>query len=91
MRCLSLVATLTLIPALAAAQAREGTPRPREAQSNQAPAQPTIERIGDNLYRLGTIRVDTGRKEISVPGTVNRDVTTLSLSDLGLPSDTREA
>lgn len=78
MRCSCLIATLTLIPALAGAQARETPPRPREVQSNPSQAAPpTIERIGDNLYRLGALRVDTGRKEISVPGTVNRDVTTL--------------
>jgi hypothetical protein len=79
MRRILLLASLTLIPALAFAQARETTPRPREVQqpTSSPAAPPNIERIGENLYRLGTIRVDTGRKEISVPGTVNPDVTTL--------------
>lgn len=77
MRCSHFVALLTLIPALVGAQARETPARPAPANPVQAPAQPTIERIGENLYRLGSLRVDTGKKEISVPGTVNRDVTTL--------------
>src|SRR3954470_3995390 len=66
---------LLLIPALAAGQARESAPRSKDAQASPTP--PTVEKLGDNLYRIGNIRVDTSRSEISVPGTINRDVTTL--------------
>jgi hypothetical protein len=77
MRRILIVATLTLIP-LVGAQVPEAAPGRQQAPSaNQTPAQPALERLGENLYRVGTIRVDTARKEISVPGTVNRDVTTL--------------
>jgi hypothetical protein len=69
------VCVLLLIPALAAGQARESAPRPNDAASN--PTQASVEKLGENLYRIGNIRVDTSRSEISVPGTINRDVTTL--------------
>lgn len=52
-----------------------GAQKPAEGQS--APPQPAVERLGPNLYRMGTIRVDTSLREITVPGTVNPDVRTL--------------
>ena len=42
----------------------------------QAPSPAPVERLGDNLLRVGNIRVDTKAREISVPGKVN-DVTGL--------------
>jgi hypothetical protein len=36
-----------------------------------------IERLGNNLFRVGQIRVDTANHEIAVNGTVNPDVLTL--------------
>lgn len=39
------------------------------------PTEP-VEKLGDNLFRIGAIRVDTARKEVSVPGVVN-DVSVL--------------
>lgn len=75
MRRFFFLAILTIIPALAAGQGGETTPRPRDPQTG--PSQPALEKIGDNLFRLGSIRVDTGRHEISVPGSMNRDVTAL--------------
>ena len=35
------------------------------------PAAVAAERLGPSLYRLGRIRVDTAKREITVPGTVN--------------------
>lgn len=65
---------LLLTPAFAIAQSQGSTPRP---DGQAKPAQAAVEKLGDNLYRVGNIRVDTARGEISVAGTVNRDVTTL--------------
>ena len=33
---------------------------------------PPVEKLGDNLFRIGNIRVDTAKREISVAGKVNR-------------------
>jgi hypothetical protein len=37
----------------------------------------SVERLGTNLFRVGTIRVDTARREISLAGKINPDVVTL--------------
>ena len=63
-----------LRPGLAFAQAGN-PPRPGDAQGDAKP--PAVERLGPNLYRVGAIRVDVARREISVAGTVNPDVKTL--------------
>ncbi len=34
-------------------------------------APPKVEKLGSGLYRIGTIRVDTTKREITVPGKVN--------------------
>jgi hypothetical protein len=53
-----------------------GEPRqPRPPLADEKP--PAIERIGPNLFRIGSVRVDVARREISVGGTVNPDVRTL--------------
>jgi hypothetical protein len=36
-----------------------------------APVKPSVDKIGHQLFRIGRIRVDTGKREISVPGRVN--------------------
>ena len=36
-----------------------------------------VEKLGDNLFRLGAIRVDTAKREASVTGKVNPDTTVL--------------
>jgi hypothetical protein len=64
-----LLALIALIPPLAAAQGE--SPQPPGAGT------PPIERLGTNLFRVGTIRVDTARREIAVSGKINGDVTTL--------------
>jgi hypothetical protein len=49
------------------------------AATAQTPPQPTaspIEKLSDNLYRVGNIRVDTAKRELAVTGKVN-PVTTL--------------
>src|SRR5437763_19283 len=44
----------------------------------QSPATvPQVERLGDHLFRIGSIRVDTANSELSVAGKVNGSVTTL--------------
>lgn len=40
------------------------------------PARPPVEKLGDGTYRVGPIRVDTTKRELSVTGSVN-DVTIL--------------
>jgi hypothetical protein len=82
-RCLALSAILaTSLPALAAAQAAGGAAAQKPAQppaqtGGQTPKQPPTEKLGPNLVRIGTIRVDTAAKEITVAGKINPDVRTL--------------
>jgi hypothetical protein len=35
------------------------------------PAKPTIERTGPNTYRIGRLTIDTAKREVVVPGTMN--------------------
>jgi hypothetical protein len=41
------------------------------------PTPPRVEKIGENLFRVDRIRVDTANRQMSVPGTINSHVTTL--------------
>lgn len=45
------------------------------ALQSQPTASPAIEKLGDGLLRVQNITVDTKRREISVPGRINRDMT----------------
>jgi hypothetical protein len=51
---------------------------PPSLRSPQPPpsAPDPVEKLGKGLFRLGSVRVDTNRKEVSVPGTIN-DVSVL--------------
>lgn len=69
-----LLTTLVMQVPFARAQAPGRPPVPPAVPPAAAP--PTVEKLGDNLYAVGPIRVDAVRREISVAGTVN-DVTTL--------------
>jgi hypothetical protein len=51
-------------------------PTATAAQEPPTPKASPVEKLGDNLFRLGNIRVDTAKRELSVPGKVN-PVTTL--------------
>lgn len=51
-------------------------PRTRPRASGTEQARPVLERLGQDRLRIGTIEIDTARKELTVPGTVNA-VTTL--------------
>jgi hypothetical protein len=42
-----------------------------------APPPPRVEKIGENLYRLDHVSVDTARRQVTVGGTINSGVTTL--------------
>ena len=50
-----------------------------EYATAQAPKPPAtrspVEKLGANTYRVGTIAVDTARREVSVPGTLNEVAT----------------
>jgi hypothetical protein len=50
-------------------------PQMRTPQPPPTEAEP-VEKLGKGLFRLGNVRVDTNRKEVSVPGTIN-DVSAL--------------
>ena len=47
-------------------------PPPRSPYFGPTPAPSPVERLGPDLVRVGTIRVDTARKELSVGGFVNQ-------------------
>jgi hypothetical protein len=53
-------------------------PQPPQMRSPQPPplGPDPVERLGKGLYRVGTVHVDTNRKEVSVAGTIN-DVSVL--------------
>ena len=46
-------------------------PTPRSPYNGPTPAPSPVERLGPDLVRIGTIRVDLARKELSVAGVVN--------------------
>jgi hypothetical protein len=56
------------------AQAPPTVPPPSPETPLRTP--PPVERLGDNLLRIGEVRIDTKQREITVAGTVN-DVQTL--------------
>src|SRR5918994_4180336 len=55
----------------------------RTLRAQRPPAQqaqtPPVQKLGDNLYRIGMLRVDTAKREVSAPATVN-DVMTLEFA-----------
>jgi hypothetical protein len=65
-RCTStlVVATLSLCLCAASVRAQSFPPTP------PPPVKP-IQKLGPNLYTLGSIRIDTAKREIQVPGKVN--------------------
>jgi len=52
----------------------QGAVGPPNSEITKAAA---VERVGSGLYRLGKVRVDTTNREVSVPGRINANVTTL--------------
>jgi hypothetical protein len=72
---IGVVALAIVAPCLVLAQTGGQPQQPRPPLADEKP--PAIERIGPNLFRIGSIRVDVARREISVAGTVNPDVRTL--------------
>ena len=45
---------------------------PTRSPNASPPTKPeTLERLGDGVFRIGSIRVDTVKRELSVPGTIN--------------------
>lgn len=65
--CACLIVGCGLCAPSGAAAQQPGAPAPRQAP---------VEKLGNNLFRVGNIRVDTAKREISVPGSVN-DVSVL--------------
>src|SRR6185503_12766646 len=53
------------------AQQGSSIQQPRSEFLGPAPAPSPVERIGPNQVRIGSILVDTAKKELSVSGTVN--------------------
>jgi hypothetical protein len=51
------------------AQERQEADKTKPQSSDSA--QPPISKIGDNLYQLGTITLDSKKRELRIPGTVN--------------------
>ena len=47
------------------------------ADPTRAAKPAAVEKLGPNLFRLGSVRVDTANREVSVSGKVNPDVMTL--------------
>jgi hypothetical protein len=43
-----------------------------QTPSTSAPPRPPVEKLGEGLFRVGAIRVDTSKREIAVPGSVNQ-------------------
>ena len=70
-RVFAFMAVLTLLSCLPAAGQNppSAPPPPPPSQTPRTP--PPVERLGDNLLRVGKIRVDTKTREITVAGTVN--------------------
>ena len=58
------------------AQSQAGNSPLQPPQAPVAKAPPPVEKLGDTLFRIGQIQVDTASREISLPGKVN-DVTVL--------------
>ena len=71
-----LCALLTGVVMVQATALAQNPPSAPQNPGQPARTPPSVERLGDNLLRVGKIRVDTKAREISVAGTVN-DVQTL--------------
>jgi hypothetical protein len=59
-------------------QQRAGVPAGQKTQKpvQASPTTPPIQHLGNGVFRMGTVTIDTKAKEVSVPGTIN-DVVTL--------------
>jgi hypothetical protein len=68
-------ALMVLIPVAAGAQGAGAGQKPADPAA--ALPQPKVERLGPNLVRMGSIRVNTATRELTVAGSVNPDVRTL--------------
>jgi hypothetical protein len=44
--------------------------------SSPSPAKPAVHKVGPNLFRIGSLQIDTAKREITAPATIN-DVTVL--------------
>lgn len=66
-RWLPLLAILATTAVLA--QQPAPLPPPLETPGRGAPA--AVEKLGPNSYRMGTLKIDTAKREVVVPGTVN--------------------
>src|SRR5262245_19706053 len=81
MKALTLLAAACVLhQAVAAGQQREGSPAPAPPPAPapriyMATPPPTtaaaVEKLGKNLLRIGNVRVDLSKKEVSVAGTIN--------------------
>jgi hypothetical protein len=67
---LALLGVLTLPASMMGQTAPGGSAGARPPGSG--PGQLRVEKVGDQLYRIGSITVDAATRELSVPGTVNR-------------------
>lgn len=72
--CLAVVGLNSATRAVTAA-GRQEPPKPRVARPFGAVPPPTaaapVEKLGERLLRIGNVRVDLARKEVSVAGTIN--------------------
>jgi hypothetical protein len=66
-----LVVPVLATPLLAQQPAPPPPPPPRSPFFGPAPAPSPVERLGRDLVRVGNIRVDTAKKELSVDGVIN--------------------
>lgn len=65
------ILSMAVVLSSVAVSAQKPTPQPAK------PAPPAVQKIRDGVYRLGSIEVDTTKRELSVEAHVNHGVTTL--------------
>ncbi len=67
----AIVALSLMSPSWSLASGPQAGPPPPVGRTPPPTAPSAIERLGKGLLRIGSIRIDSGKREISVPGTVN--------------------